>query len=87
MVEILAALNPEGYWEACTQEPPFMYVRGDTRDIVVGIVERNLVWYEERQSLRRQREMIEDLNRVVLLPPPEVSETSEDTAPSELSGC
>ncbi len=44
--------NNEGLWAAIHDESPIMTVVGDTEEIVRSIVERNLVWYAERQAAK-----------------------------------
>ena len=70
MVTIVAVQLENGEWEAYTEESPWMYVRGDTKDIAVGIVERALVWYQEKTVRIRHEEMLAELNKMVLLPAP-----------------
>lgn len=69
-------------WLGFHTSPPIMTVSGDTEEIVHDIIQKNLVWYRERQVKKREQEVLRALAEVVRFVP---SEEVVDTAPSEMS--
>lgn len=73
--------TPEGV-KVYTTEAPFMSVIADSYEIGKHIIEKNLVWLEERIAAEREAEMNKALGEVITLPTAK-KEEYVDTAPSE----
>jgi hypothetical protein len=74
--------TPEGVKVYTTTEP-YMEVIAQTYEIGKSIIERNIIWLEERRVAQAEAEMKADLAEVVQIKTID-DKRLEDTAPSEI---